>query len=327
MNGAPRRSGRRPARRSTAPFGLRPSGAVERRPQTGQFICSKTGHFYLLPTCLWPRMGADFSISFNPDYVGPYNNDHVCARRPARSARRPPRSACHHRRQPTTHRPMAHCHRRSHPGRRHTGPADPQRLPDQHERRTHAKTTIPVDESRPFRAIMQNPRRYATDGGSFAPVRGRLQMEQAADFSGLRNWVGHYGVAIVLAPSARPFWPPVPRRRFRRTRQACGTRPGDRPKRYKFCGETRAFFFWTSQNLSVPVCSRSGILRRIQNHRVSSSDTDILMRLAAFERVRLLSKMHDHLTQKELRSGFEFNNQRVPLVNPQRGIFKPRSVR
>ena len=64
-----------------------------------------------------------------------------------------------------------------------------------------------------------------------------------------------------------------------------------------------------------------------QNRRVRSNDTDILMRLAAFERVRLLSKMHDHLTQKELRSGFEFNYQRVPLVNPQRGIFKPRSMR
>lgn len=52
MNGAPRRNGRTPAQRSTAPFGLRPSGAVERCPQTGQFICSKTGHFYLLPTVL-----------------------------------------------------------------------------------------------------------------------------------------------------------------------------------------------------------------------------------------------------------------------------------
>ena len=60
---------------------------------------------------------------------------------------------------------------------------------------------------------------------------------------------------------------------------------------------------------------------------MSSNDTDILMRLAAFERVRLLSKMHDHLTHRELRDGFEFNNLRVPLVNPQRGIFKPRSMR
>ena len=60
---------------------------------------------------------------------------------------------------------------------------------------------------------------------------------------------------------------------------------------------------------------------------MSSDDTDMLMRLAAFERVRLLSKMHDHLTQKELSSGFPFDGQRVPLVNPQRGIFKPRSMR
>ena len=60
---------------------------------------------------------------------------------------------------------------------------------------------------------------------------------------------------------------------------------------------------------------------------MSSNDTDILMRLAAFERVSLLSKMHDHLTQKELRSGFIFDGQRVPLANPQRGIFKPRSMR
>ena len=64
-----------------------------------------------------------------------------------------------------------------------------------------------------------------------------------------------------------------------------------------------------------------------QNHRVISNDTDILMRLGAFDRVSLLSKMHDHLTQEELRSGFIFDGQRVPLVNPQRGIFKPRSMR
>ena len=60
---------------------------------------------------------------------------------------------------------------------------------------------------------------------------------------------------------------------------------------------------------------------------MSSSDTDILMRLAAFERVRMLCKMHDHLTQKELKPGFIFDGQRVPLVNPQRGIFKPKSMR
>ena len=50
MNGLPRHSGRRFAQRCTAPSGLRPSGAVQRCPQTGQIICSKTGQFYLLPT-------------------------------------------------------------------------------------------------------------------------------------------------------------------------------------------------------------------------------------------------------------------------------------
>ncbi len=60
---------------------------------------------------------------------------------------------------------------------------------------------------------------------------------------------------------------------------------------------------------------------------MSSNDTDMLMRLAAFARVRFLSEMHGHLTQKELSSGFIFEGQRVPLVNPQRGIFKPRSMR
>ena len=83
----------------------------------------------------------------------------------------------------------------------------------------------------------------------------------------------------------------------------------------------------TNQKLPLPVSLRTRFHSRNKNDRVSSNDSDILMRLAAFERVRLLSKMHDHLTQKELRSGFEFNNQRVPLVNPQRGIFKPRSMR
>ena len=41
----------------------------------------------------------------------------------------------------------------------------------------------------------------------------------------------------------------------------------------------------------------------------------------------MLCKMHDHLTQKELKPGFIFDGRRVPLVNPQRGIFKPKSMR
>ena len=51
------------------------------------------------------------------------------------------------------------------------------------------------------------------------------------------------------------------------------------------------------------------------------------MRLAAFKRVEMLSKMHGHLTHRELRTGFIFQDERIPLVNPQRWIFKPRQMR
>ena len=60
---------------------------------------------------------------------------------------------------------------------------------------------------------------------------------------------------------------------------------------------------------------------------MSSNDTDILMRLAAFKRVEMLSKMHGHLTHRELSAGFTFQDERIPLVNPRRGIFKPRQMR
>jgi putative restriction endonuclease len=51
------------------------------------------------------------------------------------------------------------------------------------------------------------------------------------------------------------------------------------------------------------------------------------MRLAAFEHVRWLGEVHDHLTANELRPGFKFNGERIPLINPQRGIFKPQKMR
>jgi len=50
------------------------------------------------------------------------------------------------------------------------------------------------------------------------------------------------------------------------------------------------------------------------------------MRMAAFEHVRRLSEIHDHLTAKELQPGFIFENQRIPLINPMRGIFKPQQM-
>jgi len=57
-----------------------------------------------------------------------------------------------------------------------------------------------------------------------------------------------------------------------------------------------------------------------------TADHDTLMRLAAFDHVRRLSEIHDHLTAKELGPGFLFDGERIPLVNPQRGIFKPRQM-
>ena len=56
-------------------------------------------------------------------------------------------------------------------------------------------------------------------------------------------------------------------------------------------------------------------------------DLDTLMRLAAFAHVRMLGEVHDHLTATEFRPGFIFQGERIPLINPQRGIFKPQQMR
>jgi putative restriction endonuclease len=54
---------------------------------------------------------------------------------------------------------------------------------------------------------------------------------------------------------------------------------------------------------------------------------DALMRVAAFEHVRRLNEVYDHLTANELKPGFVFAGERIPLINPQRGIFKPQQMR
>ncbi len=56
------------------------------------------------------------------------------------------------------------------------------------------------------------------------------------------------------------------------------------------------------------------------------ADRDALIRLAAFEHVRKLGEVHDHLTAIELKPGFTFQGERIPLINPQRGIFKPHQM-
>ena len=60
---------------------------------------------------------------------------------------------------------------------------------------------------------------------------------------------------------------------------------------------------------------------------MNENDRDTQMRMAAFEQVRRLNAVHDHLTGKELQPGFLFEGECIPLVNPQRGIFKPKQMR
>src|SRR5258706_8781288 len=53
---------------------------------------------------------------------------------------------------------------------------------------------------------------------------------------------------------------------------------------------------------------------------MDASNIDTLMRVAAFEGVGGRNEIHDHLTATELQPGFLFRGERIPLVNPQRGI-------
>lgn len=52
---------------------------------------------------------------------------------------------------------------------------------------------------------------------------------------------------------------------------------------------------------------------------------DLAMRLAAAKHVQQTS-IADILTSEQLSAGFMFDGERIPLINPQRGIFKPRSM-
>lgn len=55
--------------------------------------------------------------------------------------------------------------------------------------------------------------------------------------------------------------------------------------------------------------------------------TDAELRNVAFRDVRRLEDVNGDLTGRDLRAGFHFQGQRIPLVNPQRGIFKPTQMR
>lgn len=59
----------------------------------------------------------------------------------------------------------------------------------------------------------------------------------------------------------------------------------------------------------------------------TSDEEDRDMRAAAFAHLRNLQDLHDPLTAEHLRAGFSYRGQRIPLLNPQRGIFKPRQMK
>jgi putative restriction endonuclease len=59
----------------------------------------------------------------------------------------------------------------------------------------------------------------------------------------------------------------------------------------------------------------------------STPDRDQLLRSAAFNAVRALTAVRGELSATDLKAGFEYEGGRIPLVNPQRGIFKPQQMR
>jgi putative restriction endonuclease len=56
-------------------------------------------------------------------------------------------------------------------------------------------------------------------------------------------------------------------------------------------------------------------------------DQDTMLRAAAFEHVRRLSERYASLTSTDLKPGFVAHGQRIPLINRQRGIFKPHQMK
>jgi putative restriction endonuclease len=57
------------------------------------------------------------------------------------------------------------------------------------------------------------------------------------------------------------------------------------------------------------------------------TDQDTAIRLAAFEHLSRLTEGRAHLTAADLKPGFIYKGKRIPFLNPQRGIFKPKEMR
>jgi putative restriction endonuclease len=60
---------------------------------------------------------------------------------------------------------------------------------------------------------------------------------------------------------------------------------------------------------------------------MASANHDLQLRQAAFSHtIRLASMNNGVLDSADLRAGFDLGGERIPLINPQRGIFKPRQM-
>jgi putative restriction endonuclease len=59
---------------------------------------------------------------------------------------------------------------------------------------------------------------------------------------------------------------------------------------------------------------------------VQECTADAEIRAEAFAHVRRLAANRGHLSSEDIRAGFQFRGERIPLINPQRGIFKPQSM-
>ncbi|MCY3769770.1 MAG: HNH endonuclease [Gammaproteobacteria bacterium] len=59
---------------------------------------------------------------------------------------------------------------------------------------------------------------------------------------------------------------------------------------------------------------------------MSDDDRDTLMRMAAFDRVRSLNAVHGYLSANQLRSKFVFAGEAISLVDPRKGIWKPKEM-
>jgi putative restriction endonuclease len=65
----------------------------------------------------------------------------------------------------------------------------------------------------------------------------------------------------------------------------------------------------------------------VQIASMDPTDQDAQLRQAAFDHVNRVAALRGGvLDSSDLASGFQFGGQRIPLINPRRGIFKPQQM-